>query len=61
VRATRKLLRLAGPPTAAADEQSSTLRGSWYANVLFLEPRVVLLVHESTLLPLLMPLARHAR
>lgn len=57
VRATRKLLRLAGPPTAAADEQSSTLLGTWYATVLFWKPRVVLLVNESTLLPVLMPLA----
>lgn len=36
---------------------AAELMGSWYAGVLFWKPRVVLLVNESTLLPVLMPLA----
>ncbi|XVS62050.1 DUF6933 domain-containing protein [Actinosynnema sp. CA-299493] len=57
VRATRKLLRLTGPPTAPADDRGTTLLGPWYATVLFWRPRVVLLVNEVTLLPVLLPLA----
>ncbi|GAA1309244.1 DUF6933 domain-containing protein [Saccharothrix xinjiangensis] len=57
VRATRKLLRLAGPPTAPDDDRGTTLLGPWYATVLFWRPRVVLLVNETTLLPVLLPLA----
>jgi hypothetical protein len=58
VRATKKLLRLAGPSTAPDDERGTTLLGPWYATVLFWRPRVTLLVNESTLLPVLLPLAR---
>jgi hypothetical protein len=57
VRATKKLLRLAGPSTASRDERGTTLLGPWYATVLFWRPRVVLLVNESTLLPIMLPLA----
>lgn len=57
VRATKKLLRLVGPPVAGDDELSGTMLGSWYATVLFWRPQVALLVNESTLLPVLMPLA----
>jgi hypothetical protein len=57
VRSTKKLLRLAGVPTAAEDDRGSTLLGPWYATVLFWRPRVALLVNETTLLPVLMPLA----
>lgn len=57
VRATKKLLRLAGPPTAPEEEHGTTLLGPWYATVLFWRPRVALLVNESTLVPILMPLA----
>jgi hypothetical protein len=57
VRATRKLLRLTGPPTAPDDDRGTTLLGPWYATVLFWRPRVVLLVNEVTLLPVLLPLA----
>ena len=57
VRATAKLLRLTGPPTAASQDRGTTLLGPWYATVLFWRPRVVLLVNETTLLPVLMPLA----
>lgn len=57
VRATKKLLRLAGPSTALEHERGTTLLGPWYATVLFWRPRVALLVNESTLLPVLLPLA----
>lgn len=57
VRATKKLLDRIGPPTLRDGEQSSTLLGQWYATVLFWRPQVALLVNESTLLPVLMPLA----
>lgn len=57
VRATQKLLRLAGPPTAPEDDLGTTLLGPWYATVLFWRPRVALLVNEKTLLPVFMPLA----
>jgi hypothetical protein len=57
VRATKKLLRLAGPSTAPDDDRGTTLLGPWYATVLFWRPRVVLLVNEATLLPVLLPLA----
>lgn len=57
MRATKKLLRLTGPATALADDRGSTLLGPWYATVLFWRPRVALLVNESTLRPVLMPLA----
>jgi hypothetical protein len=57
VRATKKLLRLIGPSTAPEDDRGTTLLGSWYATVLFWRPRVALLVNESTLLPVLLPLA----
>jgi hypothetical protein len=57
VRATKKLLRLAGPSTALDDDRGTTALGPWYATVLFWRPRILLLVNEATLLPVLLPLA----
>lgn len=57
VRATKKLLHMAGPSIALDHERGTTLLGPWYATVLFWRPRVALLVNESTLLPVFMPLA----
>jgi hypothetical protein len=57
VRATKKLLRLAGPSTARENDRGTTLLGPWYATVLFWRPRAALLVNEMTLLPVLLPLA----
>ncbi|MGH3860089.1 MAG: DUF6933 domain-containing protein [Actinokineospora sp.] len=57
VRATKKLQRLTGLSTAPDDERGTTLLGPWFATVLSWRPRVALLVNESTLLPVLMPLA----
>jgi hypothetical protein len=42
--------------TAAPDDVSTTLLGSWYATLLRWRRPVALLVNEKTLLPLLMPL-----
>jgi hypothetical protein len=57
VRATRKLLGRLGPITADAEQRSTTLLGDWYATAWFWRPQVALLVSETTLLPVLMPLA----
>jgi len=57
VRATRKLLGRLGPITAEAGQRSTTLLGDWYATAWFWRPQVALLVSETTLLPVLMPLA----
>ena len=42
------------------DERSTTLLGQWYAADLRWRPQVALLVNETTLLPVLMPLAPSA-
>lgn len=61
VRSTKKLLaRLSGPAPSAVDV-STTLLGDWYATALPWRPRqVALLVSETTLLPVLVPLAPSA-
>jgi hypothetical protein len=56
VRATRKLLDVVGPPNVSARDQDATVLGEWYATRLPWRTRVALLVSESTLLPVLMPL-----
>jgi hypothetical protein len=56
VRATRKLLDLVGPADLSADEHDTTRLGPWYATDLKWRPRVAMLVSESTLLPVVMPL-----
>lgn len=57
VRATRKLLALVGSPDVQEDQRCTTQLGEWYATVMPWRPRVTLLVNESTLVPVLMPLA----
>ncbi len=57
VHATRKLLTRVGKPDLDVGERSTTVLGDWYATVPFWRPQVALLVNESTLLPVLMPLA----
>lgn len=54
VRVTKKLSRLTGRATAPGDDRGTTLLGPWYATVLLWRPRVVQLVNESTLLPVLL-------
>lgn len=57
VHATKKLRdRLKSAPRHT-DEASTTTLGSWYATALFWRPQVALFVNESTLLPVLVPLA----
>jgi hypothetical protein len=63
VHATRKLLtRLGTPQPAATDAQDpasrpTTALGNWYATVLPWRRQVALFVNETTLLPVLVPLA----
>lgn len=57
VHATKKLLdRLRERPSPPPD-QSTTALGPWYATVWFWRPQLALFVNESTLLPVLVPLA----
>ncbi|MBY5163576.1 DUF6933 domain-containing protein [Salsipaludibacter albus] len=57
IHATKKLRDRvrADPPTA--DEDSTGRLGNWYANALFVRPQLALFVNETTLVPLLTPLA----
>ena len=60
VHATKKLRdRLRGAAAHQA-EPSTTALGDWYATVLFWRPQLALFVNESTLLPVLVPLAPSA-
>ena len=56
LRCTRKLLDLI-PGIVEEPVASSTLLGDWTANILFSRPRVILLVSEKTLLPVVIPAA----
>lgn len=56
VRATRELLPRLGGVQAAPREVSDTLLGDWYVKKLAWRRQVALLVRESTLLPMLVPL-----
>jgi hypothetical protein len=57
VHATRKLLTRIGQPSPGPAERSTTALGNWYATALFWRPQAALFVNESTLLPVLLPLA----
>ena len=57
VRATKKLRDRIGPSDLPAGERSTTTLGEWYATRFAWRPDVLLLVNESTLLPVLLPLA----
>jgi hypothetical protein len=57
VRATKKLRDRLGPLTLQPAETSTTRLGDWYATVWFWKPQVALFVSETTLFPVLMPLA----
>jgi hypothetical protein len=57
IHATKKLRdRLKSAPLHR-DETSTTILGDWYATALFWRPQVALFVDETTLLPVLVPLA----
>jgi hypothetical protein len=54
MRCTRKLLARLGTPPVVASGRSTTILGDWYADLLYLRPRqLVLLVNAETRLPLL--------
>ncbi len=57
IHATKKLLDRVRHPVGDAVGAPSTVLGNWYANALFWKPQVALFVNESTLLPVLVPLA----
>ena len=57
IRATKKLLDRIKPATLEPSPVSTTVLGDWYATAVFWQPRVALFVNESTLLPILIPLA----
>ncbi len=57
VHGTKKFLDRAGRTTGAPTDRSTTALGSWYATALFWKPQVALFVNETTLLPVLIPLA----
>lgn len=60
VHGTKKFRDRVRAPLPASDECSTTALGSWYATVLFRKPQVALFVNETTLLPVLLPLAPSA-
>jgi hypothetical protein len=53
----RKLLERVGTPARAEPADPTTVLGEWYATVRFWKRQVGLFVNESTLLPVLLPLA----
>lgn len=57
VHATKKLRDRLGAVPLAASETSTGALGAWYAMALFWRPQVALFVNETTLLPVLVPLA----
>jgi len=60
VHATRTLLRRIGRidgPDSAPGQRSTTALGDWYATALPWRPQVALFVNQTTLLPVLLPLA----
>ena len=58
IRATQKLMARLAAPAASADDASTTMLGDWYATLLTWRPRqVALLMSETTLLPVMVPLA----
>ena len=57
VHATKALLDKVGLTDPAAEAESTTLLGPWYATIVKGRPQLALFVNEETLLPVLMPLA----
>jgi hypothetical protein len=57
VHGTKKFRNRVKGPGAEPIRESTTALGAWYATALFWRPHVALFVNESTLLPVLMPLA----
>ena len=61
VRGTKKLRDRVRGRAAAAAETSTTALGDWFANALFWQPQVALLVNRRTLLPVFTGLAPAAK
>jgi hypothetical protein len=57
VHGTKKFVDRTGGATARDGARSTTKLGDWYATVLFWKPQLALFVNETTLLPVLVPLA----
>lgn len=55
--ATQKLRDRVKPSLADPVTEPTTALGNWYATALFWKPQVALFVNESTLVPVLLPLA----
>jgi len=57
IHATKKLRDRVKAPLTDPIETPSTALGNWYATALFWKPQIALFVNETTLLPVLVPLA----
>jgi hypothetical protein len=57
IHATKKLLDRVKPTLSPDPPEPTTALGNWYATAVFWQPQIALLVNETTLLPVLMPLA----
>ena len=57
VHATANLRQRVKAPLVDSPSAATTALGDWYATAMFWRPQVVLLVNQTTLLPVLMPLA----
>ena len=57
IHGTKKLLDRVKKPIAPVVEQPTTALGNWYATAIFWRPQAAFLVNESTLFPVMLPLA----
>lgn len=57
VRGTKKLRDRVRATAPSGEDVATTALGEWYATALFWRPQVALLVNETTLLPVFLPLA----
>jgi hypothetical protein len=57
IHGTKKLLDRVKQPVIPAVEDPTTVLGNWYATAIFWQPQVAFLVNETTLFPVLLPLA----
>ena len=57
IHGTKKLLDRVKQPVMPVVEQPTTALGNWYATAVFWRPQAASLVNETTLFPVLLPLA----
>ncbi len=57
IHGTKKLLDRVKQPVMPVVEHPTTALGNWYATAIFWRPQAALLVNETTLFPVLLPLA----